>query len=148
MKRSLRIFGLASLLALPVAAHAQNQKSVSFGASGGLSLPMGDLGDAAEAGYSVAGHVYLKPSSMKNLAFRLDVSYDSWGAKGVSDLEGDFTRSTRSVTGSHSTIGDVSFNRLSASSSSRSLPPKNSRTAAITGRVVLMSPCGVTVSGS
>jgi hypothetical protein len=136
MKRSLRIFGLASLLALPVAAHAQNQKSVSFGASGGLSLPMGDLGDAAEAGYSVAGHVYLKPSSMKNLAFRLDVSYDSWGAKGVSDLEGDFTRSTRSVTGSHSTIGDVSFNRLSASSASSAVADASLSSLGVTGNVL------------
>jgi hypothetical protein len=83
MKRSLQIVGLAGLLALPVAAQAQTTKSVSFGASGGLSLPMGDLGDGAEAGFTVAGHVFLKPASMKKLSLRADVSYDSWGAKGA-----------------------------------------------------------------
>ncbi len=90
MKRSVRMVGLLSLLALPLSLHAQGEsKSVSFGASGGLSLPMGDLADGAEAGYSVAGHVFLKPNSASKLGFRGDVAYDSWGAKGLAGSVAD-----------------------------------------------------------
>jgi len=83
MKRSVQMVGLLSLLALPLSMQAQDAKTVSFGASGGLSLPMGDLSDGAEAGYSVAGHIFLKPNASKALGFRGDVAYDSWGAKGL-----------------------------------------------------------------
>lgn len=90
MKRALRAFGVAVALAAPVALQAQatssSDKPVSFGISGGASLPMGDLSDAAETGFVVAGHVYLKPSSFKSLRFRGDVSYDKWGVKGADEL--------------------------------------------------------------
>ncbi len=86
MKRVLHMCGLAAALTLPmhVSAQASAGKSLGFGVSGGLSMPMGDLGDGAESGYTAAGHVFLKPASMKALGFRADVSFDKWGSK-VSD---------------------------------------------------------------
>jgi len=86
MKRALRMFGLAAALAAPAAlsAQASSDRPVSFGISGGLSLPMGDLGDAVESGYTAAGHIFFKPASFNALSFRGDVSYDRWTTK-VSD---------------------------------------------------------------
>ena len=86
MRRALLIVGLATLFTLPVVSEAQ--KSLSFGASGGASVPMGDLADGADMGFSVAGHLYVKPASQSKLGFRGDVSYDRWGAKGVGNLDG------------------------------------------------------------
>ncbi len=87
MIRSMRVVGLAALLtALPAALSAQSTRPISFGVSGGLSVPTGDLGDAVDAGYSVAGHVYFKPSGSSMLGFRGDVSFDRWAFKGNSDV--------------------------------------------------------------
>jgi hypothetical protein len=83
MKTSMKIVGLGVLLAMPVAVQAQTTRSVSVGVSGGLSLPMGDLGDAVESGYNVTGHLYYVPTTMK-LGFRGDVGYDKWEGKGAS----------------------------------------------------------------
>ena len=85
MKRSLRVIGLAALVALPVMASAQEARPVSFGVSGGLSLPVGDLGDGVDAGYNITGHVAYKPASFTNLSFRGDVSFDRWGVKSNND---------------------------------------------------------------
>lgn len=83
MTRSLRLLGLTAALAMPavLTAQASSDKPVSFGVSGGLSLPMGDLGDGAESGFAVAGHVYFKPAGITALRFRGDVSYDRWGVE-------------------------------------------------------------------
>ncbi|HEY0928406.1 MAG TPA: outer membrane beta-barrel protein [Gemmatimonas sp.] len=88
MKRALRMFGLAAAIAAPAAlsAQASSDKPVSFGVSGGLSLPMSDLGDAAESGFTAAGHIYFKPASMASLGFRGDVSYDRWTTKFSDDV--------------------------------------------------------------
>ena len=97
MKRTIRILGLATLLMAPAALQAQNTRTVSVGVSGGLSLPMGDLGDGADAGYNVTGHIYFKPSTMK-FALRGDVSYDSWKSKASSSLV-DASRNSMGFTG-------------------------------------------------
>ena len=84
MKNISRLVGIAALAALPAMAQAQStmtSRPVSFGVSGGASIPMGDFGDAADVGYTVGAHVLLAPASMSMLAFRGDVSYDSWKAK-------------------------------------------------------------------
>jgi hypothetical protein len=75
--------GLATALAAPALLSAQStsDRPVSFGVSGGLSLPMGDLGKGASSGFVVAGHVYFKPASIEAVRFRGDVSFDKWGAK-------------------------------------------------------------------
>lgn len=86
MKRSLRVIGLAALVALPAMASAQESRPVSFGVSGGLSLPVGDLGEGADAGYNITGHIGFKPASFTNLSFRGDVSFDRWGLKNNDDV--------------------------------------------------------------
>lgn len=80
MKNATKIVGLLGMLALPLAAQAQTTRSVAVGVSGGLSLPMGDLGDALESGYNVTGHLYYAPTTMK-IGFRGDVGYDKWKSK-------------------------------------------------------------------
>jgi Outer membrane protein beta-barrel domain len=85
MTHTFRSIALAALLAAPVALSAQTSKPVSFGVSGGLSVPTGELGDFAESGFVVAGHVFLKPASFKSVRFRGDVSFDKWNVK-----DGDF----------------------------------------------------------
>lgn len=88
MKRALRAFGVAMALAAPVALQAQasSDKPISFGVSGGLSILNGDIADGYESGYSVAGHVGIKPAGLKSLRFRGDVSFDRWGAKRFDDI--------------------------------------------------------------
>jgi len=81
MKQSIRLIGLAALLALPAVVSAQTTRPVTLGVSGGLSAPMGNLGDGVDAGYVVAGHVWFQPASMPSIMFRGDVSYDNWKSK-------------------------------------------------------------------
>jgi hypothetical protein len=91
MKRALRACALIATIAAPAALSAQSSdRPVSVGVSGGLSLPLGDFGDVHNSGYSIAGHVYFKPASLKSLRFRGDVAYDRW------DIDG-FNANTRSI---------------------------------------------------
>lgn len=85
MKRMTWLVGIASLAAMPVLAQAQSTDSrpISFGVSGGASIPMGDLGDVADVGYNLGAHVLLMPASMTHLSFRGDVSFDRWSYKGT-----------------------------------------------------------------
>ena len=80
MNRFSKCVAAAAFMVAPAMLSAQSS-AVGFGVSGGLSVPTGDLGDAVDAGYSVAGHVFLKPASTKNLRFRGDVSYDAFDYK-------------------------------------------------------------------
>lgn len=84
MNRFSKFAAVAALLMTPAMVSAQSS-AVGFGVSGGLSVPTGDLGDGVDAGYSIAGHVFLKPSSMKTLRFRGDVSFDRFAYKGNVD---------------------------------------------------------------
>ncbi len=79
--RSLRIAGLVGALALlPAAADAQGDRPISVGVMGGLSLPMGDLGDAVESGFNITGSIYFRPAAAR-MMFRGDVGYDSFSGK-------------------------------------------------------------------
>ena len=92
MPRSFRLFGVALSLAVPAALSGQaSARSVSFGLSGGLSMPTGDLGDGA--GYVIAGHVYYKPATIQALRFRGDVSFDHWAVQNAAAGADAFTRS-------------------------------------------------------
>jgi opacity protein-like surface antigen len=73
---------VAALMIMPAMVSAQSS-AVGVGVSGGLSVPTGDLGDAVDAGYSIAGHVFLKSTSMKSLRFRGDVSYNRFDYKNI-----------------------------------------------------------------
>lgn len=88
MNRFSKYVAVAALMMTPAMVSAQSS-AVGFGVSGGLSVPTGNLGDDVDAGYSIAGHVFLKPSSMKSLRFRGDVSYDRFSYK--STIAGDYS---------------------------------------------------------
>ncbi|HYW30459.1 MAG TPA: outer membrane beta-barrel protein [Gemmatimonas sp.] len=84
MKRSLRLFGLAALVALPAAVSAQEStRPVSFGVSGGLSLPVGDFGEGSDAGFNGTAHLMFKPASFTNLSLRADLGYDRFAVKNL-----------------------------------------------------------------
>ena len=86
MKRFTQYVAVAALMMVPAMVSAQSS-TVRFGVSGGLSVPTGDLADDVDAGYSIAGHLFLKPSSMESVRFRGDVSYDRFAYKG--DIDGN-----------------------------------------------------------
>lgn len=79
MKHALRALALAAAVAAPAALSAQTaDKPVTFGVSGGLSLPLGDFGENLNGGFNVTGHVFFKPASLQSIRLRGDVSYDRW----------------------------------------------------------------------
>lgn len=95
MKSISRLVGIAAMAALPAIAQAQStttSRPVSFGVSGGASIPVSDLSDGVDVGYTVGAHVLLAPSSMQMLAFRGDVGFDSWNYKSAvaQALDGKF----------------------------------------------------------
>ncbi len=84
MKRVLRACALIAASAAPAVLSAQTtDQPVSFGVSGGLSLPMGDLGDVAKSGYNITGHAYFKPASLSSVRLRGDVSFDRFDYEGA-----------------------------------------------------------------
>jgi opacity protein-like surface antigen len=83
MKRS--VFGVAMGLALmATAANAQSivpaAKPVSFGISGGLSMPNGDFGDAFKSGYNISGLVQFQQPTWP-VAIRVEAQYQDFSAK-------------------------------------------------------------------
>ncbi|MGV3709683.1 MAG: outer membrane protein [Gemmatimonas sp.] len=102
MNRITRLVGVAALAAaLPsvTSAQATSSKPISVGVTAGASLPIGDFGDAYETGFTVGGHVLLAPASLSMLAFRGDVTYDRWSAKGIAGQVVDANNSTLGVMG-------------------------------------------------
>jgi len=96
--RVVKLASLAGALALlPAIAGAQDARSISFGVMGGLSLPMGNLGDAVESGYNITGNV-LMPLSGK-LKLRADLGYDRFEGRGVLNNLTNLNFSVLSVTG-------------------------------------------------
>lgn len=92
MKNISRLVGIAALAALPAFAQAQGTgttRPVSFGVSAGASVPTGDLGDAVDVGYTIGANVLLAPASLRMIAFRGDVTFDSWKYK-TTFLDGNF----------------------------------------------------------
>ncbi|MEP6832286.1 MAG: outer membrane beta-barrel protein [Gemmatimonas sp.] len=80
MKQINRLVGIAMVVALPSLSQAQDspRHPLSFGVSGGASVPMGD---DAQVGYNLGGHVLVMPASLPLLSFRGDVSLDTWKFK-------------------------------------------------------------------
>ena len=87
-----------AVLALVWASPADAQlRSYSLGVSGGLSMPLSDMGKAANPGFNVAGHFKLRPGSFTNLSFRGDLSYDRWGVKDEALLAGASSATARVI---------------------------------------------------
>jgi hypothetical protein len=99
MKKTLLAIGIACALLLPLAGQAQSAKKISLGASGGGSLPIGDLGSTTDPGFTVAGHLFFRPASRKKVQLRADVSYDSWKLSALTGSNIDVTRTSLGVTG-------------------------------------------------
>jgi len=95
MKKTIAALGIVSALLLPLVAQSQGARTISIGASGGLSLPIGDLGKGTDPGYTVAGHLFFRPASLNKAQIRADVSYDSWKFSALSSV----TRTSLGVTG-------------------------------------------------
>jgi opacity protein-like surface antigen len=84
MKHALRTCALIAAVMGPATLPAQStERSVSVGVSGGLSLPMGDLGDVANSGYNLTGHLFFKPAALPSVRLRADVSYDRWDYRNI-----------------------------------------------------------------
>ncbi len=99
MTRALTIGVMLAALAAPAALSAQTSaKPVTFGVSGGLSLPIGEFGEARNSGYSLAGHAYFKPVSLPMVRLRADMVYDDWDLK-------EFDSKTRSI----AVVGNVVY---------------------------------------
>lgn len=110
MKHALRTCALIAAVMGPATLRAQStERSVSVGVSGGLSLPMGDLGDVANSGYNLTGHLFFKPAALQSVRLRADVSFDRWDYKDVVVFEG----STRAI----GFVGNVVYDFPTESSS-------------------------------
>ncbi|MCA2985730.1 outer membrane beta-barrel protein [Gemmatimonas sp.] len=110
MKHALRTCALIAAVMGPATLGAQStDRSVSVGVSGGLSLPMGDLGDVANSGYNLTGHLFFKPAALQSVRLRADVSVDQWDYKDVVVYKG----STRAI----GFVGNVLYDIPTESSS-------------------------------
>ncbi len=77
----------AAIAAAAPVAQAQQKGPATFGISGGLTVPIGDLGDTQGAGFNVQGHAMLKPSSVP-FALRGDLGLWTTPGKTISPLGG------------------------------------------------------------
>jgi hypothetical protein len=92
---------LTALAASAGIARAQNAaapRAFTFGASGGLSLPMGDFADGVKSGFNAGAHLAFKPA-MLPFGVRVEAQYNRFGVKGLGlddfgsdsvDFGGDF----------------------------------------------------------
>lgn len=87
MQRTLGVLAgltLAAAAAAPAAAQsAADARAVRFGVQGGISMPMGDFGDAANVGFIIGGLADWKPATLP-VGLRFNVDYQRWG--GEADL--------------------------------------------------------------
>jgi hypothetical protein len=85
----------AAFAAAAPMAQAQRDGDLIFGVSGGLTLPVGSLGDVQGSGLNLQGHATLKPSSTP-FSLRGDLGLWTTGGKSFSRL--GLAGSTRGVT--------------------------------------------------
>jgi opacity protein-like surface antigen len=88
----------AAIVGAASAAQAQQQNSgLVFGVSGGLTMPIGDLGDTRGSGFNVQGHASLKPESMP-FALRGDLGLWTTPGKTVTPIGGGQSASYEGIT--------------------------------------------------
>ena len=87
--------GFAAMLGVASVAQAQNKEGPRFGVSGGLTLPIGDLGNGYGAGFNVQGHASIKPSA---LPFGLRGDVGLWTNSGKTVNVGGISGSNPSFT--------------------------------------------------
>ena len=86
---------VAAMLGSTSGARAQVNSSSRFGVSGGLTLPIGSLGDGVGTGFNIQGHASMKPSAFP-LGLRGDVGL--WTNSGKTVKAGGITGSNPSLT--------------------------------------------------
>lgn len=99
MKKILVVTAVCAAFAA-VATTAQAQRSASgvqFGVSGGLNVPVGDLGDSQGAGFGLMGHVTGRPGNFP-FAIRGDVGILTNPGKTITPIGGGQSFSTEGVT--------------------------------------------------
>lgn len=85
----------AAMVGAAPAAQAQNSGSARYGVSGGLNLPLGNLGNGYGTGFNIQAHASAKPSSLP-FALRGDAGLWTLGGKSVNS--GGITGSNPSLT--------------------------------------------------
>lgn len=78
MKGMLKGVAALALASALFTTSAQAQTSVQFGIGGGLTLPLGDFGDAAKTGFQGALHAEFAPANMP-VGFRIEGMYQRLG---------------------------------------------------------------------
>jgi opacity protein-like surface antigen len=86
---------LAVIAAAAPVAQAQQQSAVSYGFSGGLTLPIGTFGDFQGSGLNLQGHALYKPSSL-SVALRGDLGL--WTTSGQNNTFRGITQKTEGTT--------------------------------------------------
>jgi opacity protein-like surface antigen len=77
------VIAVVAALSAPIAGAqgvTSDSKLFSFGVSGGVSVPVGDMSNIANTGYNVGGHIALGMRVLP-ISLRGDVNYDSFDAK-------------------------------------------------------------------
>lgn len=102
----------AAMVGTASSVQAQSTSSARYGVSGGLTLPIGNLGDAYGSGFNINAHASVKPSSFP-ATLRGDASLWTIGGKTVSGGggEGTFKSDSRTL---FSINGNVIYNFESA----------------------------------
>jgi hypothetical protein len=73
---------VAAVIAAAPMAQAQSTSSTQYGISGGLTLPVGGLGDVSGSGLNIQGHISTKPTS-SGFTLRGDAALWTLGGKTV-----------------------------------------------------------------
>jgi opacity protein-like surface antigen len=93
-KRLVYAVTVAGIFGAVPAAHAQQKSELTYGVSGGLTLPIGSIGDVNGTGINLQGHATYAPSS---LAFKLRGDAGFWTLGGKSVNRSGVNFSTKSV---------------------------------------------------
>ncbi|MCC7052508.1 MAG: hypothetical protein IT355_04525 [Gemmatimonadaceae bacterium] len=77
----------AAIVGATPAVQAQSSSAIQYGISGGLTLPIGNIGDTQGTGFNIQGHATYKPGS-NPFAFRGDVGLWTTPGKSITPIGG------------------------------------------------------------
>ena len=87
----------AVIVAAPAGAQQASSSSITFGISGGLVLPTGDIGNTNGAGFNIQGHAAVRPASMP-FGLRGDLGLWTTPGKTITPISGGSSTSYPGVT--------------------------------------------------
>ena len=88
---------IAAMVSIAPAAQGQQQGSVTFGVSGGLTLPIGDISNTNGSGFNIQGHAGFRPSAIP-FGLRADVGLWTNPGKTITPIGGGTTQSYEGIT--------------------------------------------------